>query len=337
MFRRTPPLLALRAFEAAARHLSFTLAAAEMHLTQGAISRQVRTLEEFLGQKLFERYTRRIALTPTGEEYYRAIQQALSDIEFATDRARREADHVIITLNVLPTLGSLWLMSILSRFTVEHPHIEIRLVSSIHPVNFDANDADIAIRVGRLPGKTYASSQPRIELEMMANWKGISADFLFPDVLVPVVSPRLMHELGVIKYAADVLRYPLIHTASRRYAWADWLQYHGLALPEQSGPPDFGHFFMAIRAAADGKGIAILPEVIARHLIGGTSLVVPLSERVPSAGNYYLLTRESRRHDEAAIKCVCDWLLAESENFRHECDGPAMSAQPPSDQAVLSL
>lgn len=311
MSRRLPPLLTLRAFEAAARHMSFTLAAAEMHLTQGAISRQVRSLEEFLGHKVFERHTRKIALTPMGEDYHRAVRQALDDIEQATERVRRNAERVIVTLNVLPTLGSLWLMGILSRFTIQHPSIDIRLVSSIHPVNFEMNDTDIALRVGRLPGQKYTARQPRIELVMASAWNNLCADKLFDDVLVPVASRSLLAS-GPIREPRDVLQHTLIHTASRRCAWNDWLGLHGLAVPETVQPMDFGHFFMGIRAAKDGKGVAILPSVVAKCLLDDNNLVAPLPGNVPSAGSYYLLTRESQRQDPA-IRAVCDWLQEEAQ------------------------
>ena len=311
MPRRLPPLLTLRAFEAAARHMSFTLAAAEMHLTQGAISRQVRSLEEFLGHRLFERHTRRIALTRLGEEYHRAVQQALDDIEQATERVRRDTDRVIVTLNVLPTLGLLWLMGILSRFTILHPSIDIRLVSSIHPVNFEMDDVDIALRVGRLPGAQYEARQPRIELTMASSWNKIAAEKLFDDVLVPVASYALAAQHPVVR-PEDVLQHQLIHTASRRHAWHDWLGLHGLEAPEPIEALDFGHFFMAIRAAKDGKGVAILPQIIASCLAGDPDLVTLLPNEVPSAGGYYLLTRESQRN-ETAIRTVCDWLRTEAD------------------------
>ncbi|HEY0201023.1 MAG TPA: LysR substrate-binding domain-containing protein [Burkholderiaceae bacterium] len=305
--------MALRAFEAAARHLSFTQAAVELFLTQGAISRQIRTLEDFLGQKMFERFTRRVELTEAGSEYYRAVQQALGDIEQATRRAMATRERKIITLSVMPTLGTGWLMPRLTGFSETYPDIDVRLVSSIEPVNFQAGDVDAAIRVGQLPGTAAKPGQPRIELEMVTSWKGLVAEHLFPDMLVPVVSRRLLAQGGPIRTADDLLSYRLIHNASRVHAWPDWLAAHGVVLTSRTQAIHYGHFFMALRAAQNCKGVAIAPSVVLQNFTEGSDLVCPLPADVESAGGYYLLTREADRHDPS-IHIFRNWLLAEAAN-----------------------
>jgi len=313
MSSRHPPLLALRAFEASARHMSFTLAAAELFLTQGAISRQIRTLEDFLGQKMFNRYTRRIELTPAGEEYYRAVQQALGDIEAATRHIMQEHEHRVITVNVLPTFGIGWLMPRLGAFSETYPHIDVRLVSSIEPVNFQAGEVDVAIRVGQLPGAKYRAGQPRIELEMVKSWKGVSAEYLFPDVLVPLISRKLLSQGKEIRTVQDLLHYRLIHTASRKHAWPDWLAAHGVRLGSRGESLHFGHFFMGLRAAQNCKGVAIVPEIVLDSFGAGADLIRPFPPDIESAGSYYLLTAETGLKDRA-IQVFRNWLLAEVAN-----------------------
>ncbi|OAJ63407.1 hypothetical protein A6V36_18120 [Paraburkholderia ginsengiterrae] len=310
MSYRLPPLLALRAFEASGRHLSFTKAANELHLTQGAISRQIRLLESFLGHKLFIRLTRKIELTRAGDEYFQAVQQALTIISQATRQTVLDS-HRILTLDILPTLATHWLMPRLAGFTECHPGIEVRIVSSIEPADLHSGDTDVAIRVGRLPGARYDRRAPRVDLAMIDNWKGLNIDPLFPDTLIPVVSRKLMDAVGEIATPADLLQYRLINTASRRHAWHDWLAWYGLTAPQDANPLDLGHFFMALQAARDSKGIALVPEVIFANYEWRDELLAPLPAEVPSAGGYYLFTLEST-NDDHAVCCLREWILNEA-------------------------
>lgn len=313
MSYRLPPLLALRAFEASTRHLSFTKAGEELHLTQGAISRQIRLLESFLGQKLFVRLTRKIEMTPAGMEYFRSIQQALDIISAATRRTIRDT-HRVVTLDVLPTLATCWLMPRLAQFTERHRDIEVRLISSIDPVNLHGEKADVAIRVGKVPGQRYDRRAPRIDLDMTENWKKVYVEPLFADILVPVVSRHLLDAVGPIHQPSDLLQYRLINTASRRHAWPDWLALHGLRVPDDDTPLDFGHFFITLQAVRDGKGVALVPKVVLENYEWRDELVVPLPVEVPSAGAYHLLTREGAQEDEA-IRQLCDWLIDEASRL----------------------
>jgi LysR family glycine cleavage system transcriptional activator len=322
-----PPLLALRAFEAAARHLSFTAAAAELHVTQGAISRQIRLLEDFLGRKMFERFVRRIELTPAGHEYFRDVQAALAEIEKATQRAMRTDDRVVVKVAVLPTLGSSWLMPRLARFSATYPHIDVRVITSIEPANFQTGDIDVAIRVGRLPGVPYRKEQPRIDLEMATNWRGVLAEYLFADVLVPVMSRKLLEKGKPIHCPQDLLSYPLIHTASRQNAWPDWLAAHGIRLDVSKSFIDFGHFFIGIRAAQDCRGIAIVPTVVCRHAQPEQDLFCPLAADIESAGAYYVLSRESRSEDPA-IQIIRKWIITEASELKDELKQVNSQARP---------
>ena len=308
--RRLPPLNALRGFEAAARHLSFTRAAEELALTQGAVSRQVQELETYFGEPLFLRMTRRIELTPEGEQLFRLVETMFDDLERAASRFGRRNARKKLTITALPTIATVWLMPRLHLFTSRHPDVEVRIVSSIEPADLHVNDMDIAIRVGRLPGRHYERTQPRIELSMVTRWDGIHADELFPDRLRPVCAPGLMARLPA--GAGDLTAYPLIHTSTRRYAWPDWLRAHGVRYTAEEDPTlQFGHFFMSLDAAREGRGVALIPDIILAHEEGARGLVVPLASDIASAGEYYLLVHEARL-DDPHIQAFRNWALEEA-------------------------
>ena len=318
--RILPPLNALRGFEAAARHLSFTRAAAELNVTQGAVSRQVRDVEAFLGVPLFRRLTRRIELTDDGQEYFLTIRDLFAELERASRRRRKAASVRHLTLSVLPTIASLWLMPRLHLFTQANRDIEVRIISSIEPAELLAHEADVAIRVGRLPGRDYPRNAARIELEMVRDWSGLHADPLFPDVLVPVCLPTLIETTG--GDPARVLLNPLIHTTTRRHAWPDWLKAHGFGrLDPHANALEFGHFFMSLEAARKGRGVAIIPDVILANYEHRQELATPLPP-LPSAGEYCLLVHESRR-DEPHVQAFRRWITAEAVKAGSDIAGPA--------------
>lgn len=310
MPQRLPPLLALRAFEAAGRLLSFTLAAQELHLTQGAISRQVRLLEDFLKQKLFIRLTRRVELTEAGSKYLESIQQALGIVADATRKCLAES-HRILTIDVLPTLGAYWLMPRLAHFNELHPDVEVHVISSIEPANLKNRGADMAIRVGRFPGKRYGPLCPRIDLELASSWNEVEAYPLFDDILVPVLSRALAEQAGPVRHPRDLLQFRLLNNATRKNAWKDWFFCHGIRLPEDVEMLDYGHFFMTLQAAKEGKGAALVPSVIYDNLPESDGLICPVDAPVVSAGEYHLLVRTSAQGDPA-VAALRDWLLAQA-------------------------
>jgi LysR family glycine cleavage system transcriptional activator len=332
MPQRLPPLLALRAFEAAGRHLSFTVAASELCLTQGAISRQVRHLEDFLQQKLFLRLTRRVELTDVGREYLEAVQQALGVVEVATRKCLRH-EHRVLTIDVLPTLGALWLMPRLARFSNAYPNIEVRFITSIEPANLQNKDVDMAIRVGRLPGKRYASASPRVDLQLALSWQGVEVYPLFDDVLVPVMSRELAQQGSPISGPRDLLQYRLINNATRKSAWKDWLAAQNIGSYDSSKSTDYGHFFMTLQAAKEGQGVALIPKAIFENIAPSDGLFCPLHAQVPSAGEYYLLTKESTQNDPA-VAAMREWLLSEAAELAAKIDGDGESnVTPPSTPA----
>jgi LysR family glycine cleavage system transcriptional activator len=291
--------------------MSFTRAAQELLVTQGAVSRQIRVLEDFLGTPLFVRLTRKIELTPYGEQYYEAIGTLFEELEAATLKLQGKTQQNVICISVLPTISSFWLMPRLATFSQGQHEAEVRIISSIEPVDLQAKGADLAIRVGRVPGEEYSPENPRIEMDMVTDWRGVHTDLLFPDVLVPICSKEFLDTYGPLKSVSDLAHHRLIHVTTRRYAWQDWLRAHGAGIDPDRNAIYFGHFFMAMEAARSGKGVAIVPTVLLRHFERVKDVICPFKPDVRSAGNYHLLFHESRAHNPQ-ISRFRQWLVEEA-------------------------
>jgi LysR family glycine cleavage system transcriptional activator len=289
--RLVPSLAALQAFEAAARHGSFTRAAEELDLTQGAVSRQVAALEESLGVALFERVRQRVTLTPAGNAYAEDVRQALSRIAAATLSAMafRGAGGPL-ALAILPTFGTRWLIPRLPRFFAAHPDVTIDFATRIRPFDFAREPLDAAIHAGD------------------ETWTGAVMHPLMGETLVPVGSPGLLRDLG-LREPADALRAPLLHQATRPLAWRDWMAAQGVASEVQAGP-SFEQFAMVAQAAAAGLGLAILPRFLIEEELRSGQLVVAFDRPIESQRAYWLVYPEEKRH-RPALAAFRDWLLAE--------------------------
>lgn len=308
--RRLPPLNLLRGFDAAARHLSFTKAADELNVTQGAISRQVKDLEIYLGQALFVRQTRRIELTEAGRHLAQATHALLDELEQVTTGLEVGDTSRTLTVSALPTIASSWLMPRLHALNELHPGIELRMVASIEPVDLASSAVDIAIRVGKLPGRRYERLQPRIDLTMLKSWSHAVAEELFPDELVPVCAPKLLAHRKLAP--ADFTRLPLIHTSTRAHAWPDWLRALGVkSRIDASSGLQFGHFFLSMDAARQGRGIAIVPSIVLAQPGSMQGLTIPYYSDVKSAGEYYMIVHETKRMDRH-VQQFRSWVLSEA-------------------------
>src|SRR6185312_1409960 len=210
MTARLPSLNGLRAFEAAARHLSFTLAASELNVTQTAISHQIRRLEDELGIKLFIRQNRALALTPKAREYLPGIRAAFNDLRLATDRIQRRGADRVLTVSTLASLAAKWLLPRLSGFQEAHPDIDVRITTSTSLVDFRDGDVDAAIRYGR------------------GEWPGLRADWLMADELFPVCSPALLKGPRALKRPEDLANHVLLHSSNNDDDWRLWLTAAGL-------------------------------------------------------------------------------------------------------------
>src|SRR6202047_4901584 len=233
MTARLPSLNGLRAFEAAARHLSFTVAASELNVTQTAISHQIRRLEQELGIRLFVRQNRALALTPEARDYLPGVRAAFNDLRLATDRLlRRDNDHVL-TVSTLASLAAKWLLPRLSAFQETHPGIDVRITTSTALVDFRSGDVDAAIRYGR------------------GQWPGLRADWLMADQLFSVCSPALLAGNRPLRCPEDLKHHVLLHTSNANSDdWRLWLTAAGLPADFSKQPGvTFDMIFMTVQAA----------------------------------------------------------------------------------------
>jgi LysR family transcriptional regulator, glycine cleavage system transcriptional activator len=297
MTARLPSLNGLRAFEAAARHLSFTQAAAELNVTQTAISHQIKRLEEELGIRLFIRQNRALSLTAEAKEYLPGIRAAFNDLRLATDRLLRRDDGHVLTVSTLASLAAKWLLPRLSAFQETHPGIDVRITTSTALVDFRNDGVDAAIRYGR------------------GQWPGLRADWLMADQLFPVCSPALLTGKKPLRKPEDLADHVLLHTSSYNDDdWRLWLTAAGLPanLSKQPGIT-FDMVFMTIQAAIDGFGVAMGRTSYVKDDIAKGSLVVPFEITLPTDAGFYLVSPEGRA-DSPKLSAFRNWLVAAAQN-----------------------
>jgi LysR family glycine cleavage system transcriptional activator len=289
--RRLPPLNALRAFEAAARHLSFTRAAAELHVTQAAVSHQIRGLEERLGRKLFRRVGRNLFLTDAAQGYLAEIRGAFDRIDEATRRLEAQDRAGVLNATVLPSFAAMWLLPRLGRFRAAHPDIDVRLSADGEMTDFARSDYDVGIRTGR------------------GRWPGLRADLILTERLVVVCAPELA---AVLKEPRDLAKVTLLHDEPRE-RWSLWLRRAGVAEVDPWRGPGFSHSNMVIQAAVAGQGVAVVGETLALDEIKAGRLVRPFAAvaTIPTDYSYYLVYPEAAA-ERPKIVAFRSWLLAEA-------------------------
>lgn len=288
---RLPPLNALRAFEAVARRLSITVAAAELHVTAGAVSRQVRTLEDALGVQLLVRGHRQITLTRAGEDYYRAVTRSMDGLREATQRITRRSRRTQLKVRAYTTFAMRWLIPRLSSFHAANAGIEVLLTASLDPVDFRREDIDGAIRLG--DGK----------------WNGANAYRLVSNILVPVCSPALGK---TVRKAADLQRQVLLHSIARPEDWACWLASAGVArqVDARSGMT-YQSSAMAYAAALEGQGFAIAQRFLVEDDLAAGRLVAPFRQVVDMGDFTYYLITPADRDESPSMATFRKWLLAQ--------------------------
>jgi LysR family glycine cleavage system transcriptional activator len=299
--RRRPRLSLdlLKGFEAAARHLSFTHAAQELSLTQSAVSREIKTLEDQLGEPLFTRINRGLRLTDAGQVLYRAVSEALTLIDEATDRLAASRGGEMLTVTTSAPLASMWLVPKLQRFIRLHPEVDIRSVAAAESVDLERERFDLAIRWAP-PGSNVAGGEPLFNMEIF-----------------PVCSPALARDHALpLKTAADLVNHVLLdlEMATSRGPWSDWgtwldaMKLHDL---KPAGTLRFSHYDQVVQAAIDGSGVAIGRNAHnARHLREGL-LVAPFGgEATVSWGTYFVLIAP-RSAERPVVKEFVAWLRDE--------------------------
>ncbi|WP_341503434.1 transcriptional regulator GcvA [Gallaecimonas sp. GXIMD4217] len=290
MSRRLPPLNALKVFEAAARHLSFTRAAEELFVTQAAISHQIKSLEEFLGLKLFRRRNRSLLLTEEGQSYYLDIKDIFSHLSEATERVLSRSAKGALTVSMQPSYAIQWMVPRLSRFSEEHPDIDVRIKAADQEEGSLTDDVDVAIYYGK--GK----------------WPGLAADRLQTEYLIPVCAPMLLQGSRPLSSPEDLRHHTLLHDSSRK-AWQAWVRQLGLQhMINVNHGPIFSHSTMVLQAAVYGQGVALAHSVLAQPDIAAGRLVCPFKEVLVSKNAYYLVCQQSQA-EQGKIVAFRDWML----------------------------
>jgi len=300
MHNPMPPLNALRAFEAAARHLSLTRAAQELHVTAGALSHQIRGLEDLLGLKLFERRVRSIALTPAGKLLYPGLQTGFARIQEAVAGLGPVGDQRVLVISTPPGFTAKWLAPRLYRFASAHPDIDVRVSSSFGYANFTTDGIDVALR--NLP--LDAAPDPALLIERLAE---IS--------LVPVCSPRLSAAHGPFAGPAALARVPLIHddTLARRPevpTWADWFRAAGVQGVDVSRGLRFNSTDHALDAAGEGAGVLLAHDLLAYDELRTGRLVIPVARTVSTGRGYYFVCPKSRS-ERPQVQAFRTWVKQE--------------------------
>ncbi|MBO0906357.1 transcriptional regulator GcvA [Jiella sonneratiae] len=289
--RDLPPLAAIRAFEAAARHLSFTRAGEELGMTQAAVSYQIKLLEERLGAPLFLRRTRAVELTPAGRRLAPAASDALDRLADAFAAARSDAGG-LLSISVLPTFAAHFLAPRIGRFQIRHPAIAVRTRATRDLADFQRDEVDVAIRSG------------------LGDWPGLEVHPLFPVDFTPMLSPKLAGTKGPLETPADLLRLILIDPGDRW--WPLWFDAMGVEGFEPTAHPDtrMGDQHLEARAAIGGHGVAILTPAFYREEIAAGMLVQPFPAAAEE-GQFYFLVYPSARRNVPKIRAFRDWLLEE--------------------------
>jgi LysR family glycine cleavage system transcriptional activator len=292
MVRRLPPLNAVRAFEAAARHLSFTRAAAELGVTQAAISHQIRTLEEALGVVLFRRLTRGLVLTAAGQAFLPAVAAALDGIAEGARRVKAADDQGPLTVTTLASFAAKWLVPRLPRFQAAHPEIEVRLTTTAALVDFERQDVDVGIRFG------------------LGEWPGLRAERLMAEDVFPVSAPVLADGRRAPATLEELRDVPLLHD-DLALAWPTWLGLVGAVGIDGTRGTRVTDSGLVLQLAVDGHGVALARTMLAARDLREGRLVRLFGPALPSAAAYYIVGPPAA-FGRAKVAAFRDWVFREA-------------------------
>ncbi len=297
MTRRLPPLLALRFFESVARHESFTRAADELCVTQAAVSHQIKALEEWFGEPLFQRLSRSIKLTDLGMKLAAPLGQAFDLMSDATEDALHEERTTVITVAVFDSFASEWIIPRLHRFRARFPEFDVRFKAKRHEDDaLSSGEADIEIRYGN------------------GNWPNHQIEHLLEETVAPVCTPAFLDEHGAPADLGDIGRYPLLHDVFA-IDWAEFLGRFGVGRVGLRRGYGFTHSHLVKRACLGGLGLALGQWPLVAAEVASGALVRPFGETLALENSYYVVCRRSIA-DQAEVKAFAYWLLDEAELFR---------------------
>ena len=312
MSSRLPPLNALRAFEAAARHLSVKKAAIELNVTPAAVSHQIRMLEDYLGVQLFHRYNRALELTDAARASLPKLREGFDCLVQAVERLRSHVSGGVLTVSAAPSFAARWLMPRLHRFIAAHPEVDVRVSARMRRVSVDGkgdvaeratveawlDDSDIAILYGR------------------GNYPSLWVKKLLDLTIAPICSPQLLQGAHALKTPSDLTHHMLLHDDTGDLYdndpfWDVWLREAGVSGVDSRRGPHFSHAVLAFEAAIDAVGVVASMPVLAGEDLAGGRLVLPFDFHVPLTSAYYLVCHESAS-TRPAVALFREWLLEEA-------------------------
>ncbi|MBT3787940.1 MAG: transcriptional regulator GcvA [Alphaproteobacteria bacterium] len=296
MARRLPPLNALRAFEAAARHLSFTKAADELFVTQAAISHQVKALEAWLGQPLFLRKNRNLYLTEAGQSYAGPLGMAFDEIDTATARLNALDSSGTLTVSVLPSIAAKWLVPRMRGFREQYPDIDVRLSPSTHLTDFSREAVDVVLRYGR------------------GDWFGMKSDLFLTEDIFPVCSPELLKGRYPLNEPADLRHHTLLHDDYFE-DWTRWLLAAGVEGVESERGPVYEDSANILQAAIAGEGVALGRSALAADDLAAGRLVRVFNISLPREFAYYVVAPEASA-DRPKVAAFRHWVIETAANDR---------------------
>lgn len=296
--KRLPPLNSLRVFEAAARHLSFTKAAEELHVTPGAVSQQIKALEDFIGTPVFRRHKRALLLTDEAQAGLPVLREGFEKLAEAARLISARVDSGKLTVSVAPSLASKWLVPRLDRFHERHPDVDVWVSADMDVVDFAVDDIDIAIRYG--PG----------------GYQNLVVEHLMAESIVPVCSPSLLIGERPLKTPKDLVHHTLLHDGSPDQdescpTWPMWLKAAGVCDVDGARGPKFNQSSLVIEAAVAGKGVALAKSQLALADLEAARLVIPFDMTTPSDFAYYIVHPQARGNS-SAVKAFKTWLHEEA-------------------------
>ena len=299
MTRKLPPLNALRAFEAAARHLSVTKAAAELNVTPAAVSHQVKALEEQLGVTLFRRLNRALMLTDAGQLFLPGLRDGFDRLAEAADKVRAECEGGTLAVSVGPSVAAKWLVPRLDRFRAAHPDIDLRIDATDRVANFAREDVDVAIRYGS------------------GRYPGLRVDQLFAEEVFPVCSDKLCEGASPLREPGDLRHHTLLHVDWRTQDetwpnWRMWLLAAGVEGVEPTRGPKFSQESMVVQAAIEGHGVALTSSVLVADDLAAGRLCKPFTLSLPIRFAYYVVAPEAAA-DRPKVAAFRAWILAEAK------------------------
>lgn len=311
MSRRIPPLNGLRAFEATARHLSFTKAAEELHVTPAAVSQQVKALEDYVGTPLFRRLTRALRLTEAGQAVLPVLTEGFDKLAEADRILREREDEHLLTVSVAPSFGAKWLVPRLDRFHRAYPEYDIRIDATDRRVDFKEENVDIALRYGR------------------GHYPGLVSECLLPEFAIPVCSPALADGEPPIRTPEDLRHHTLLHVQwmmedEAAPNWRMWLRAAGVDNVPTDRGPRFSLETMAVQAAIEGQGVALVSAALVADDLAKGRLVRPFPDAVNQATQfcYYVVYPEAYL-DHPKVAAFRAWVMEEIRDGNEELEASA--------------